>query len=272
MSVSPHPDSEARLPSARAAGADTIAVFMADLHLGAELAPGHLAFRDFLARLSRHPQPPCVFILGDLFDRWSGDHSAREPGHRFVLLCCRKAAECGLQIHFVAGNRDFLFPSDLGASHGIDVLPSVYCCRLGSRNVVMTHGDALTWRDRSHLRFRWFLRSFWLRSLAHAAPIRLVERVARHLRSFARGDRPSRQKRDPSEYDIPPEAAARILRGRGDVVVCGHIHREACRRLKVDGRECLFYSLGAWEEHASVLVLDAEGFRFSVSSMNGDDA
>jgi len=238
------------------------AVFLADLHLGAELGPRHFAFRDFLARLSQLPQKPEVYVLGDLFDYWMGQSSERVDGNRFALLCLGRAVASGLRVGFLPGNRDFFAVSDLlERKYGIAMLGKKANLRLGSYRVLATHGDLHVLGDRSHLRLSWILRSACTRYLANRLPLSFLNGIGRRMRRHSRG------KKRPSDFasasvDIPPGEVARLLRGGYDVLIVGHMHRAVRRSIDLDERSGTYFTLGAWENEASVLAFDGEKFEF----------
>jgi UDP-2,3-diacylglucosamine hydrolase len=236
------------------------AVFLADLHLGSHLEPRHFALRDFLAQLSTLPRKPAVYILGDLFNYWMGSKSERDEGNLFVLLCLRKAAESGIQVSFLPGNRDFFAESGyLAKKYGINMLGKKASLTLGRYRVLATHGDLHVLSDRSHVRLSWILRSAYSRYLANRLPRRFLNGIGRRMRKKSRGNIPTR---DLSTVDIPAQEVARLLRGGYDVLICGHMHRVMRRSIDIDERQGTYFTLGPWEAEASVLVFDGEEFRF----------
>lgn len=237
------------------------AVFLADLHLGSRLEPRHFALRDFLAQLCARPDRPDVYILGDLFNYWMGRKSEREEGNRFVLLCLKKAVECGLRVYFLPGNRDFFAESGyIAEKYGVVMLGKKASLTLGRYRVLATHGDLHVLSDRSHVRLSWILRSSYSRYLANRLPLEFLNGIGRRMRKKSRGNLP---RRDYSAVDIPPQEVARLLRGGYDVLICGHMHRALRRSIEIDERQGAYFTLGAWERgEASVLVFDGEDFRF----------
>ena len=235
------------------------AVFISDLHLEAEETSRHRAFRDFLLELSARTPRPRLYILGDLFEYWAGRGSEKAAGHRFALEAIRRAASAGIEVSILGGNRDFLLDGSVGERCGAKVLPRSASLHLGPHRILACHGDLMLLGDRSHLRFRWILRSGWLRQVIEALPESWIERLASRLRRTVTG---FTSRKDPEVFEVPPQAAARLFRGGYDVLICGHIHKASRRRLVVDGEPKAFYSLGAWEEEASVLEFDGGAFRF----------
>ena len=236
------------------------AVFVSDLHLGSEETARHEAVIRYLTRLRGSEDPPTLYILGDLFNYWAGRASESAPGYRVILEALRDAAAAGVDVHVMRGNRDFLLDGRVGSCYDFSILPDNIRLTLGRYNVFACHGDALLLRDRSHLRFRWILQSFWLRGLADLLPRRVARAIAQRLRQ--RTVRLTARKAS-RLFEVPPEEAARLYRGGYDVIICGHVHHARRRTMTIEGRKRLFFSLGSWEDEASVLEFDGEEFRLA---------
>jgi len=234
-------------------------LFVADVHLGPSAPKRTAAFLEFLAELSRPPRPAGLYVLGDLFDLWLGRGSLLDGRHAAVIAGLSSLARSGVPVTVFQGNRDFLLDARFGERSGATVVEEGLTVFLGPRRAFLCHGDRLLLRDRAHQRMRWILRSVPGRALAAALPPRAIQTTAQWLRhkSDAAGAR-----RQPDLSSIPPEAAARIFRGGYGVIITGHVHKARHRLLRVDGRTCELYTLGAWDERGSVLVFDGNGFEF----------
>ncbi len=234
-------------------------VFLADLHLGSTEEARHRTFRDYLLSLRELTPPPWVVILGDLFDYWAGPSSESDPGHAMALRTLRELTDSGVTVTLLTGNRDFLLDGRVGALCGTSVEQRGFGVQLGGQRVFVCHGDLLLTDDRAHLRFRWIIRSFWVRFLADVMPRALVRFIASRIR---RASASRTERKAARVFEIPPPAAARIFRGGYDVIICGHVHAQARREMIVDGKPRTLFTLGAWEDEASILVFDDAGFRF----------
>lgn len=194
-----------------------------------------------------------------MFNYWTGRGAEKAPGFRLALESIRRAVERGVQVTLLHGNRDFLLDEELKQRWGIDLVRRSHPLALGSSRVLICHGDLLLLRDRANLRFRWILRSAWVRALHDVLPSAWVERIAARLR---RTTSLITARKDRELFEVPAEAVARLLRGGYDVLICGHVHEQACRSLRVDGEKKVFYTLGAWDREASVLEYDQGDFKF----------
>ncbi len=240
-------------------------LFISDLHLEPGASARSRAFLAFLESIARSPAPPALFVLGDLFDAWAGKASLRDAGNRAVIDALRAAADAGIEVTLLRGNRDFLLDARFSGRAGVRIVDEGLAVDLGGRRAFLCHGDHLFSLDRGHQRLRWVLRSCAVRELADVAPARAVLAAARWLRRRSRSHA-SRPRSAPIAPDaplaVPAVAAARILRGGFDVLVLGHVHREERRALSIDGREREVFTLGSWDAEGSVLEFDGSRFRF----------
>ena len=235
------------------------AIFISDLHLGIEETAHHRAFIDYLKKMRSFPNPPSLFILGDLFNYWVGRSSETSEGHRIILEELNRSVESGQQVAVLRGNRDFLLDGRVASRYNLEVVPHHLSLKLGKFHILACHGDLLLIHDLSHLRFRWISRSFWVRVLMDLFPASWAERIAAHVRRITVG---ITKKKENKVFEVPPESVARLFRGGYDIIICGHVHHPSCRQMVVDDKTCTLYSLGGWEEEASVLEFDGEEFRF----------
>jgi UDP-2,3-diacylglucosamine hydrolase len=240
--------------------------FVADLHLPAGPSRRGEAFEALLSLLARPPQPAGLYILGDLFDLWSGKASIAHPAHQPVISALGRLAESGVEITVLRGNRDFLLDGDFASRSSSRVVDDGLTLRLGSRRAYLCHGDHLFQRDRAHQISRAVLRSALCRTLAAALPSRAVDAVAHWIRG--RSESAGRRGRagnggSPERLGvIPARSAARIFRGGFDCLIAGHVHEERRRVLTLEGRTCEMWTLGAWEERGSVLEFSGETLKF----------
>lgn len=241
-------------------------LFISDLHLHPADGPRTEAFRAFLADLEKPPRPAHLYILGDLFDTWTGRASLAEPAWGTVLESLSALSGAGVPVTILQGNRDFLLDGRFARRAGASIVEESIILRLGDRRAYLCHGDRLFPLDRAHQRLRWILRGPMGKAMAEALPPWAVTGIARWLRSKSRarglrqaggdGPGPLYGKR------IPAESAARLLRGGFDILIAGHVHEERRWTLEVDGRIGELYTLGSWDREGSVLEFDGSGFRF----------
>lgn len=239
-------------------------VFTADVHLDPRAPETLRDFLCFLDGVGRRPGPSRLFIIGDLFDVWSGKESMGD--HRFLPLfaALRGLGAAGVEVTVFRGNRDFLLDAGFERRAGVRLVDEGLDVSLGALRAYLAHGDRLFAGDRAHQRFRAVMRSAPVRSLTAVLPGRWVARVARWLRKKSRDRRPglAASPEGGAVLDVPSRAAARIFRGGADVLIIGHIHREEHRVLRVDGRDRHLYTLPSWDHGGTALEHDGAAFRF----------
>ena len=64
------------------------------------------AFFDFLRHQATHTKQ--LYLLGDIFEAWAGDDDIDDPFNQQVINELKKVRASGVEIFWIAGNRDFL--------------------------------------------------------------------------------------------------------------------------------------------------------------------
>ena len=237
-------------------------LFLADVHL----SPREPARTERLIRfLSREaPRTGEIYILGDLFDYWIGPKHLALGDYREALEALRRVAR-ERPVFFLIGNRDFYVSRGFEEATGIRVVPGrtgparrgsvgLYlnvprCSRSGLDRVYLCHGDYLEGRSGWGFRIQEFIRSPGFERRF----IRLPASVAKAMAEFYRWL---------STLFLKPRRACRMSDGvleaefrRGaDIIVCGHFHEARRRKIHVDGREAILFTVGDWSEGESFLA------------------
>ena len=214
--VFPAPATIALAPGARA-------WFVSDLHLWLDRPRTLERFRACLARAVREAQT--LFILGDLFEYWAGDDDLASPAVAPVVAALRAAADAGLEISFMHGNRDFLAGAGFAAAAGVRLLPDACIVCAGPRRVLALHGDLLCTDDLDYQRFRAQVRRPDWQAQFLARP--LAERHA--LIANMRAHSEARKAQTALDImDVNADAVAHAYAHYGvDCMIHGHTHRPA---------------------------------------------
>jgi len=219
--------------------------FVSDLHLCESRPQTTRAFLDFLEAIA--PQADRLFILGDLFEYWIGDDDDR-PLARTIA-----AALAGLpsDTHFMAGNRDFLLGGDYATRAGMRLLTEPAVLSIGSRRVLLLHGDTLCTDDLAYQAFRRQVRDpAWQRAFLRQP---LGERREFAARARAQSRQATAAKQD-AIMDVNPSAVEAAFAAAGaDVLIHGHTHRPASHGHRIGGHERLRHVLADWDERAHYL-------------------
>ncbi|HEX6733946.1 MAG TPA: UDP-2,3-diacylglucosamine diphosphatase, partial [Azonexus sp.] len=109
-------------------------------------------FLAFLAGRAR--QAEALYILGDLFEAWIGDDDLGDPFHAGIVAALRAAADSGLAISVMHGNRDFLLGAGFAAAAGVRLIDDPTVLSTAEWQFVLSHGDALCLDDAAYMAFR----------------------------------------------------------------------------------------------------------------------
>jgi UDP-2,3-diacylglucosamine hydrolase len=222
-------------------------LFISDLHLSPQTPGVTRIFLDFLggrARAAEH-----LFILGDLFEAWSGDDCIDDPEDRFtaqIVGALRALTDAGVALSLMHGNRDFLLGDEFATRCGARLLTDPYVLSLPAWQFVLSHGDALCTDDRDYLAFRSQVRNPGWRSAFLAKPLSERKTIASALRQQSENS-----KRDKAQYlmDLNPGATEDFLREHGYATfIHGHTHRPAKHDHIVDGIHVERWVLADWHE------------------------
>ena len=246
---------DARYP-ALAARPETVALFISDLHLQ-ESSPATTAlFLSFLEQHALHARQ--LYLLGDLFEYWAGDDDMATPFLRRIVDALHATSSAGVQIFWMAGNRDFLVGDAFARAAGVTRLPDPYVAQIAGARIALAHGDAECTDDRDYQAFRAQVRSpqwqlaFLAQSLASRKAI---------IDSMRTGSREAQRGKAMDIMDVNPDAIARLFDETGTaLLIHGHTHRPAVHRNGSRVR----YVLPDWDGDAipprgGWLALDAAG-------------
>lgn len=228
-------------------------LFVSDLHLSPR-SPGATAlFLAFLAGRAR--QAEALYILGDLFEAWIGDDDLDEPYNAGIVAALRSAADSGLAIHVMHGNRDFLLGAEFATAAGIRLIDDPTVLSTAEWQFVLAHGDALCLDDAAYMAFRAQVRDPQWQAALLARPLAERRAIAAQMREASEASQ--RGKANPYT-DLQPAATEDFLRAHGYATfIHGHTHRPATHDHIVDGIHVERWVLADWhEDRGECLVWD----------------
>ena len=232
-------------------------LFLSDLHLDERSADRQAALVRLLDRHGRHARR--VFILGDLFNAWIGRKQLDEPYVVEAAEAVRRLTGCGVEVHFVAGNRDFYGLKALGRRTGMVTHKTGFAVDSFGARVWVCHGHSLYVHDRpTHMAQR-ITHSAPVEWLFQALPARLSTFLARGYKNHS--GRVVRHK-SPQMLSISDEAVTALFTAGHEAIVCGHTHRLAHTVYRWDGREGHLWNLGSWEDAPHFLRHGPNGWHF----------
>ena len=217
-------------------------LFISDLHLQPERPAITEAFLRFLDEQALAAKQ--LYLLGDLFEYWAGDDDLSAPFHQQIVSALRRVSDAGIEIFWIAGNRDFLVGTDFAAAAGLTLLPETWVIEVAGKRIVLLHGDAQCTDDVKYMAFRAQVRQPAWQQQFLAMPLEQRKQIIAGLREN------SKQAHTEKSYeimDVTPAAIAAVFEQTGaTVMIHGHTHRPAVH--EVDGK--LRYVLPDWEPDA----------------------
>jgi UDP-2,3-diacylglucosamine hydrolase len=239
------------------------ALFVSDLHLAAPEDARSVLFLDFLASLEGGRNASHLFLLGDVFDLWLGEHRCFVERWRGIVGEIERLVREGVAVHYFEGNHD-LYLGDFWAERlGVHVHPGPWYGELAGWTVRLEHGDQMDPEDRGYLFLRWFLRTPAVSGLVRRLPGRVVAGIGERASATSRAYTSETK-------TLSSERARRTIRAHAeracaerpfDLIVSGHVHVRDDQMLEHAGRRFRSINLGSWLDRPCCLVLDESGPR-----------
>jgi UDP-2,3-diacylglucosamine hydrolase len=234
----------------------TLALFISDLHLQESHPRTAQAFFSFLS--GRAMDAEALYVLGDLFEYWAGDDDVSSPFHQRVVDALRAVSDAGVELYWIAGNRDFLVGTGFARAAGMTLLAEPHVTSIGGQRIALVHGDAECTGDIKYMAFRAQVRTEAWQQQFLALPLAQRKSIIAGLRE---GSREAHTTKTYEIMDVTPEAIAALFDSTGtDVLIHGHTHRPALHAH--DGRRR--YVLPDWELEAEParggwIAVDSDG-------------
>jgi UDP-2,3-diacylglucosamine hydrolase len=248
--------------------ARTFALFISDLHLQASHPRTAEAFFRFLAERAVHADR--LYLLGDIFEYWAGDDDLDDPFHQRVISALGELAERGVNVYWMAGNRDFLVGEAFAHAARLTRLPEPHLLQAGGQTIALVHGDAQCTADTNYMAFRAQVREPGWQQQFLAMPLAQRKAIIAGLRE---GSRSAQNTKSYEIMDVAPDAVAELHATSGaDVIIHGHTHRPALHADQASGRRR--YVLPDWEldlepQRGGWIAIDADG-RISRHGLDGN--
>jgi UDP-2,3-diacylglucosamine hydrolase len=194
---------------------------ISDLHLSPAMPRTLAAFETFLELATESARS--LIILGDFFEFWVGDDERDDPFNQHVIACLHAAAQRGLALYLMHGNRDFLLGDAFARDARLTLLQDPTDIECEGQRVRISHGDSLCTNDVSYMRFRHWTRKRWVQRFFLALPLSTRLKIAQRLRADSEAGRDSTPR---MQGDVTTEGVNRMLMpGESSVLIHGHTHR-----------------------------------------------
>lgn len=221
----------------------TLALFLSDIHLSENLPRTTERFLSFLQTQAIHTER--LYLLGDLFEYWAGDDDSAAPYNQRIVDALRKLSDAGVELFWIAGNRDFLVGEEFAALTGAKRLNDPSTLHLADKDFIIAHGDALCTDDVDYMAFRSMVRQSAWQSQFLAKP--LAERKA-IIAAMRQASSSEQQNKSMAIMDVNQAAVSQLCQKHpGSTLIHGHTHRTALHQ-EAHG---LRYVLPDWDcDHA----------------------
>ncbi len=199
------------------------ALFVSDIHLSTALPKTVAHFLDFLK--TQAPLADRLYLLGDVFEYWAGDDDIDHEDHRDVIGALKALHECGTQLFWIAGNRDFLVGQKFAKIVGAALLADPFLLSLAGRNFILSHGDALCTDDVDYMKFRAMVRQTQWQTQFLSQPLAQRKAIIASMRQQSYEQQKHKQM---DIMDVNAEAVTTLLAQfpKADLIH-GHTHRHA---------------------------------------------
>lgn len=237
-----------------------VALFVSDVHLQASMPNTTQAFLDFLQQHALQAQQ--LYLLGDLFEYWAGDDDLGSSYNNRIIDALRAVSSAGVEVFWIAGNRDFLVGAEFASATGATLLPDPTVITVCGQRIVLTHGDALCTDDHDYMAFRSQVRQADWQKQFLSMPLAQRQAIIQGLRT---GSREAQRSKSYEIMDVNSDATAALFDATdAAIMIHGHTHRPKCHEYASNVRKRLRYVLPDWDcEQSQVrggwLALNSDG-------------
>ena len=248
-----------------------VALFVSDVHMHPNLPRTNQAFVTFLNKHASQARQ--LYLLGDLFEYWAGDDDIDTLFHQEVVHALRSLSDSGVELFWIAGNRDFLVGEEFAKETGISLLADPATVTVANHRIILTHGDALCTDDTSYMQFRSQVREEHWQSSFLALPLAHRKQIIEGMRQNSKD---SQRSKTAAIMDVNLDATLQLFVAADTcTMIHGHTHRPARHTLDINGQQLTRFVLPDWVcENTSMrggwIGIDATGIlhRYDI---NGDE-
>jgi UDP-2,3-diacylglucosamine hydrolase len=239
--------------------------FVSDLHLSEKTPALTQAFITFLQQ--RAQDAHSIYLLGDIFDYWIGD-DYHLPRYAPVIEQLQRLHQLGIQLYFMAGNRDFLAGSAFMQASGCRMLDDPHLLLIGEQKVLLLHGDTLCTDDVDYQRLRQQLRDASWQHVFLAKPISARLQIAEQLRQHSQQ---ATSQKNAEIMDVNQAEVERVM-ALHDVklMIHGHTHRPQQHQWQLNNQQYNRIVLGDWGHTLWALQANDHEFNLQRWQLIGD--
>lgn len=220
-----------------------VALFISDLHLQTEMPLTTAAFLTFLKQHALHAQR--LYLLGDIFEYWAGDDDLSSPFPQQIAQALRQVSDAGVELFWIAGNRDFLVSKAFATTTHATLLSDPHVFEFAGKRYVITHGDALCTDDIAYQQFRAQVRQPAWQAAFLAKPLAERKAIILALRKQSQLHQQEQMQHSEMIMDVNTNAVTELFASSGaHIMIHGHTHRPAIHQHGEHYR----YVLSDWDQ------------------------
>ncbi|MDR9829381.1 UDP-2,3-diacylglucosamine diphosphatase [Vibrio sp. FNV 38] len=228
-------------------------LFISDLHLSPNVPQLNDAFFRFMQKEA--PQADAVYVLGDLFDFWTGDDDT-SPFARSIIEAFKQLTAQGVPCFFTRGNRDFLVGKRFAKETGVTLLGDETVIDLYGQKAVVLHGDTLCTLDEAYLNYRKKVHQPWLQWVFNHLPFSLREKIVAKVKGDIKHDK---QTKSLDIMDVTQAKVESVMQAHNvDLMIHGHTHRPNIHHFEVDNMSARRVVIGDWGNEGYVFRINNE--------------
>ena len=236
--------------------------FLSDLHLKKiDERNSQTLLRFLLSLASQERKATHLYLVGDIFDIWIGDHKFYERKFQPIIDAILQCKKNGIQVMYFEGNHDVHVKKYWEKRYQIPCFVEEKFEQLGNQTVRIEHGDLINPNDQVYLKYRDFIRQPLLEKIAHLIPAAIMSRVGEKASGESR-KKSSVKRRDSEEQlrqMIRDYAVSTYEKKPFDLIVTGHMHIRDDWSFEKNGKKIRSINLGWWAEEAQVFHLTDQG-------------
>jgi UDP-2,3-diacylglucosamine hydrolase len=222
---------------------ETVALFISDLHLTQSRPKTTRAFLKFLEMHAMKVRQ--LYLLGDVFEYWAGDDGISEPYNQKIIKAIRQVCDAGIDVFWVAGNRDFLAGHDFSRASGLKILSEPFIATISGQRIILVHGDAQCTDDQAYMDFRAEVRKPEWQKKFLSMPLLRRKQIIEELRINSRKEQ---MEKSSEIMDVNEIAIGSLFNTTGaSIMIHGHTHRPARHEYKEGTNTSIRYVLPDWE-------------------------
>lgn len=235
--------------------------FISDIHLKSlNERNGNILLR-FLHSLNQSAEKPThLFLLGDIFELWVGDHDFYRKKFSPIIDEIDQLKKSGTEIYYFEGNHD-IHLRRFWKRYGVECFMTEKYFQLGPWKLRLEHGDHINPNEVLYHKTLDFLRRPQIEKVANAIPARFMNAMGMMLSGLSQRNR---EYKPPSNKDHLKEmirhyAEKAYLKEKFDLIITGHMHVQDDFQFSVHGKPVRSINLGSWFDEPQALLLDEQG-------------